>query len=180
MYAVARDGNVVPFAEFKNAFGGAIAIWRILFDRYVEPDDDLGFYGLFRDGIRGLFDLARENKFEPWETVTLMTTCDRVVISIEHVESVASAFEEFDRQHGPAQAGLAFSVGAQAKALRCLLEEREQEGWRGVCWNQTSVNGDSLWYGVQEAPDREDEEPDIRPYNIDRDEGHWFWPETKG
>lgn len=175
MYAVDRDGDVVPFAEFQNAWGGAMAVWRVLFDRYIEAvDNSLGFYGMLTDGMRGLFAQAREGRFEPWETVTLMTTCDRVVISIEHVESVASALEEFDRQHAP-QAGPAFSVGAQAKELRRMLAEHEEKGWRGVCWNQTSVV-DALWCGV---PDVEEDGPEFRPYNIDRDEGHWFWPEPK-
>lgn len=172
MYAVEAGGDVVPFAEFQNAHGGAIAVWRVLAERYLAGTP---FFELLQGGLKELFALAREGKMEPWETVVLMTTCDNVVLPVEHVESVASAFEEFDRHHGDQQReqSYAFSIPDQARELRRMVEEREEEGWRGVCWNQTSVNGDAPWYGVWE----DGEEDESRPYNIDRDDVHWFWPE---
>lgn len=172
MFAVGQNGDVVPFEQFHNAWGSGMAVWQLLSERYLAP---LGhtFFELLRDGVSSLFDLAREGGLEPWEVVVLMTTADRVVIPIEHVESVASAFEKFDEHYGDQMRHKqhAFSIPAQAIALRRMVAEREEGGWRGVCWNQTSV-GDALWGGVYE----DGENGDPRPYNIDRDSSHKVWP----
>lgn len=155
-----------------------MAVWRLLAERHLGGDEGgMAFFMMMNNGLKELFDLARQNKIEPWETVTLMTTCDNVLIPIEHVESVASAFDEFVKRYGPIQESRqhAFSIPDQARELRRMLEEREEKGWRGVCWNQTSVNGDALWYGVNDEEDPDDR----RAYNIDKDSEHWTWPEPK-
>lgn len=192
MYLVDRDGDVVPLATLQNAHGGAMAIWRILAEKR------LGIFGtqftmLLMDGMRPIFQAAREGKFEPWETVTLMTTTDKVIVPTEHVASVASALQKFADEHGPEMEAnnFVFHVGAQAKVLRDYVEQAEKEGWRGVCWNQMSVS-ESLWDGVRLTEEEqtlaveEDGigvsskwEEDSRPYNVNKDnDGHWFWPET--
>lgn len=175
MYLVDRDGDVVPLATLQNAHGGAMAIWRILAEKRLGISG-MRFTMLMMDGMRPIFQGAREGKFEPWETVALMTTTDRVIVPTEHVEAVASALQKFDDEYGSEMRAndYVFHVGAQARALRDYVEKAEENGWRGVCWNQMSVS-ESLWDGVLEEGENEP-----RPYNIDRDAGgHWFWPEDK-
>lgn len=176
MYVANREGDVTLYAEFKNAHGGAMAIWRALSESHLGVKGP-EFMALMMQEFKPLFDLHKQGKLEPWEAVVLTTTYDRVFIPIEHVASVASAFEKFDEVHGFGQheRKLAFSIGEQAKNLRFMLTEIEEKGWRGVCWNQTSVNGDALWYGV---PDERNQN-ERRPYNIDQDDEHWVWPLKK-
>lgn len=173
LYAVQDGGDVMLYETFSNANGGAMAVWRTLAEKYLGG---VSMLSLLMTEMRPVFDLAKKGRLAPWEVVVLLTTYDRVVIPIEHVASVASAFEKFAEEHGPAheERGFAFSIPAQATALKKIAEGAEEAGWRGVCWNQMSV-GDSLWEGVvDEGGDGR------RPYNIDRDSrGHWFWPENE-
>ena len=172
LYTVDRDGDVVEYECFKNAHGGAMSIWRALATRYLGTSG-MDFMMLMMDGMRPLFQAAKDGKLEPWEVVTLMTTYDRVVVPIEHVASVASALDKFGEQYGPSFRAN-FHVPEQAEALKRVADEAEEKGWKGVCWNQMSVS-EALWDGVL---DEGEDEP--RPYNVNKDSnGHWFWPETK-
>lgn len=178
LYTVNPDGDVEIYETFRNAHGGAMSIWRSLVEKYFPGTQ---FMMLMMDGFASLFRLAKEGKMQPWETVTLMTTTDKVLIPIEHVGAVASALEEFVKGYGPQHEvnNHVFTIPAQAQALRRVIEEAEKEGWRGVCWNQMS-GSDALWDGFYEKTLEDGEEfEDRRPYNIDRDEGHWIWPENK-
>ena len=174
LYAVSRDGDVVIYERFSNAHGGAMAIWRILAEKHLQATG-MAFTMMMMSGLKPVFDLAKQGKLAPWETVTLMTTFDKVVIPMEHVASVASALEEFDRTYGPRQReqNYMFTIPEQATALRKVVEEAEAKGWRGVCWNQMS-GSEALWDGI-----REEGEDERRPYNVEKDEGHWYWPENK-
>jgi|GEM_PF-2022892 len=183
MYAVREDGEVVSFAEFANSHGGGMAVWRILIKKYFGVTG-VGLIKMMDGGFKGLFEFQKEGKLQPWEDVVLTTTCDNVIVPIECVETVASAMEVFDDTYGPVERTeqRAFSIGQQAKELRRMLAEREEHGWRGVCWNQTSVNGDALWYGrwVEcsecDSVEREhDEEGENVPYNVDEHDDHWFY-----
>jgi len=169
MYVAGREGDVEPYAEFRNAHGGSMAVWRILSEKYLDAKGP-AFMMLMMQGFKPLFDLHKQGKLEPWEAVVLTTTYDKVFIPIEHIASVASAFEKFVEVHGPSQEGMVFSIPEQAKNLRFLLTEVEEKGWRGVGWNQNSVS-EAIWTGSR------DDEP--VPYNIDRDTKHWVWPENK-
>lgn len=172
MYTAGPSGDVEPYAEFRNAHGGAMAVWRILSEKYLNVKGP-EFMMLMMQGFKPLFDMHKQGKLEPWEAVVLTTTYDRVFIPIEHIASVASAFEKFVEEYGAAQEGMAFSIPEQAKNLRFLLTEVDEKGWRGVGWNQNSVS-DAIWTGEYDK-----EEGDNIPYNVDRDDKHWVWPENK-
>ena len=174
LYTVGRNGDVEIYERFRNAHGGSMAIWRILAEKHLQATG-MAFTMMMMSGLKPVFDLAKKGNLAPWETVTLMTTFDKVVIPIEHVASVASALEKFTEEYGPAQEAqnFIFHIPQQAEALRKVVEEAEEKGWRGVCWNQMSAS-EALWDGI-----REEGEDERRPHNVDKDEGHWYWPENK-
>lgn len=179
LYVIASNGDVEHYCEFKNSWGGAVAIWDLLGKKYTpqprptwaRPEEGV-YFSAFEDGaLDKLFKLAQTpGAMEPWESITMMTTADNVVVPIKHVERVAIAFETFFEHYKAQRVGYAFSVGAQAAALRTILEEGE---WRGVCWNQTTVNA-GVWSRYVTNGDDEDAEGECVPYNIDTMEGHWF------
>lgn len=173
IYAIESNGDVVHRTDLRNSWGGAMAVWTSLSGRHLNGSDPLG--GMM-DGFKSLFALLKTDKLERWEKLVLLTTCDNAVLRAENFMEVADAFERFHEEYRIANEGKVFHARAQAELLRELHREGDEHGWRGVCWNQTSVNGDSPWYGVREEWDEEsdEEEPDPRPYNIDRDEQHWF------
>ena len=152
-----------------------MAIWTSLSARHLSGGD--GFGGMM-DGYKDLFALLKTDKLERWEKLVLLTTCDNAVLKAENFVEVAEAFEKFHEEYKVANEGKVFHMLAQAQILRELHGEGDEHGWRGICWNQTSVNGDALWYGVREEGDEEseeeEEEDEPRPYNLDRDDKHWF------
>ena len=149
-----------------------MAIWRVLAEKYLGTNGP-EFMMLLVQGFKPLFDLHKQGKLEPWEAVVLTTTYDKVFIPIEHIASVASAFEKFVEEYGPSQEGMVFSIPEQAKNLRFMLTEVEEKGWRGVGWNQNSIS-EAIWTG-----EYDEEVGDRIPYNIDRDTKHWVWPKNK-
>jgi hypothetical protein len=155
-----------------------MAIWRIFAEKRLGISG-MSFTMLMMDGMRTIFQAAREGKFEPWETVTLMTTTDKVIVPTEHVASVASALQKFADEHGPEMEAnnFVFHVGEQAKVLRDYVEQSERES----LWDDVQLTEEEHTLAVEEdgigVSSKWSEE--ARPYNVDRDnDGHWFWPET--
>jgi hypothetical protein len=179
LYVVASNGDVESYCEFKNAWGGAMAIWELLGKKYVPqarphwaPSGERDYWSIHAEGaLEKLFKLARTpGVMAPWESTTLLTTADTVVVPIKHVERVALAFETFFKHYEVPRAGYAFSVGAQADALRTILEDGD---WRGVCWNQTTVNS-GIWSRCIASEEDDGTDGECVPYNIDTMKEHWF------
>jgi len=155
-----------------------MAIWTSLSQRHLPGSD--GFGGVM-NGFEDLFALIKTDKLERWEKIVLLTTCDNVMVRAENFIETAEAFEKFHEEYKAPNEGKVFHMKVQADLLRELAGEVEEHGWRAICWNQTSVNGDCPWYGCRTElsedhpeydPDGDNE--DQRPYNIDRDKDHWF------
>lgn len=172
IYTVGADGDVLFHSEFRNSWGGAMAVWGVLSEKYLGWQR----YSLMTKDLQPLWDLNNDGRLEVWERIVLATTLDQVVIDIAHVPTIALAFERFHEHWAPALKGSVFSIGSQAEVLRNIVAEAESEGWRGVCWNQTSVCGDA-WETRGPCGEGEDDlEAGVRAYNIDTDEGHWMYP----
>lgn len=187
LYVVRPDGQVTSYAQFGNAHGGAMAVWRILIEKYFGVTG-VGLIRMMDNNFKELFDLQTRGGLESWEDLVLTTTHDNVIVPIEHVETVAAAMEKFDEVYGPNERAknYAFSIGSQAKELRQILAEREEHGWRGVCWNQTSVSC-PIWSGRWVELSKDDPhygQPDYDqteqvPYNVDEHDDHWFYEPAK-
>lgn len=145
-----------------------MAVWGALSQKYLPGYE--GYKGLV-DGYQKLFDLLKTNKLARWERIVLLTTCTQAVVRAENFGEVAQAMETFYENYKGVLEGKVFHLDKQAEALRQLEEQREEKGWRGVCWNQTTLCG-SAWWVNEESEDDPDGEG--RPYNIDKDDKHWF------
>ena len=154
LYAIARDGSLVEWREYKNSHGSAPAIWSTLAPKYVADVAPLGEHPgphqrhwLFGDApgrpspMQELWKLANEGGMQEFERRACWTTYDRACVRIEDVPLYADALDEFTRVYGPVheRLGYVFHIGAMAADLRSIYQEREENGWRGVAWNQTST-----------------------------------------
>jgi hypothetical protein len=172
IYTVGADGDVLFHSEFRNSWGGAMAVWGVLSEKYLGWQR----YSLMTKDLQPLWDLNNDRRLEVWERIVLATTLDQVVIDIAHVPTIALAFERFHEHWAPALKGTVFSIGAQAEVLRNIVAEAKSKGWRGVCWNQTSVSGGVWEKQVPCDKCKSDSEMEPRAYNIDTDEEHWMYP----
>lgn len=161
-----------------------MAVWTSLSSRHLGGGD--GFGGMM-DGFKDLFALLKTDRLARWERIVLLTTCDNAMVRAENLVECAEAFEKFHEEYKALNEGKVFHAQATAKLLRELAAEVEEHGWQAICWNQTSVNGDSPWYGIwtelEEGDDGYDPDGDNeehRSYNIDRESQHWFvWDELE-
>jgi len=151
IYSVAPNGDVVPFAEVHK-WGGAMAVWMRLAECYLPTPD---VFTLMLQEMRPVIDLLDTDRLAGWERLTLLTTLDRAIVPVPIVEAVADALDQFQEHH--TVPGRLLLVSKQAVELRRLLAEVPEHGWRGACWNQTSVSS-SLWHG----------------YNVDSMDRHWY------
>jgi hypothetical protein len=174
IFAVEKSGDVVGKFDLRNSWGGAMAIWTSLSTRHLSLGSD-GMYSMMSTGMKPLFDLLKTDKLTRWEKIVLLTTSDNAIVKAENFIEVAGAMETFYESYKGLNEGKVFHLDKQAECLRTLHAEIEEHGWRGVCWNQTSVNADSPWYGRYEELEEDGEHYEERvPYNIDRDDKHWF------
>jgi hypothetical protein len=150
LYWFNRRGKLELHAAFENAFRGAMAIWTDLAKTYLFGD------GYMRD-YQPVWNLARSERLEEFERITLMTTFDWVVVRNIEIARVVAAFKSFHHKYPQNHLDQQAIVLGSPKIETCCL---------GICWNQTSVNADA-WLV-------EGKRGDLRPYNLLRDTGHWF------
>lgn len=157
LYFVDQAGDVWLHSEYRNSFRGAMLVWTSMSERYLghEPEYDHGLM----NAMRPVWDLFQNTHVPVEMRIVLGTTFDKVMVKKENFPRLINAFRAFERIIGDG-GNLVLQIPA--------LEELYQEGdCVAVCWNQTSVNCGT--WSVQECEDQES-----RPYNINRDEGHWF------
>lgn len=152
VYGVPKDGGeLVHLGDLRNAFRGAMWIWTELAKKYF-PDDNT--YTAIMGGNK-LWGLINDERLSDTEWYAFVSTFDALIVPNELMDVVADALESFspgtENLHGQA----------------VLLRQAKKDGLRGVCWNQTSVNGDP-W----RMRDDEDEDSE-RYFNIDTDET-WY------
>ena len=170
MHIAGPNGNFEHAVEFRNSFGGAMYVWMEMVDKYLPG------YSPYDDQYKKVWALPKSGRMKRHEVIVMLSTFDNVVVKAENFIAVAEAMEQFYEEQGAAQSNKVCHLHLQAEALRKLDSEREEKGWRAVGWNQTSVNGDSPWYGFQENLDDED---DWTPYNLDKRDLHWFLMEDE-
>jgi len=170
IYSFGKDGNAELTEEVHNAWRGAMAIWRIMEERYLEPlpkpswmgDDDYKERGYSRCGqpfldeehpLKAIWDLWKDSKISETDKIVLGSTFDNVVVMRENIEEIIKAFENFEGET---------SLKEQAEILRDILKDEETIA---IAWNQTSVNGDA-WSNYEE-------EKEQTPYNLLEQTDHW-------
>lgn len=158
IYKIEPDGTVSGYAEARNAWGGAMHIWRTLTEKYLKRDPTEEFLtGGFKD-TWALFDgdtLSERDKY------VLGFTFDGVWVARENCARLAAWLREFYAEHGAGQSAPTLLATADA------LERLAAEDCRGACFNQTSVNSNP-WVVVD--PDKEPDDMDRdRPFVFGRD-----------
>lgn len=160
LYVIEKDGTLSEWTEYRNAHGVAPAIWHSLAAKYVPGVRPLGskdYSGrdyLDREVSRELYRLAKTpGTMADFERRVYWTTHDRTAVSIENLPCYADAFAEFARVYGPdhERVGYVFHLGQMAEDMRKIYDERGEKGWRGVAWNQTSI--ESTWHQQKPTPE---------------------------
>lgn len=173
-----KEGFAVHKEEVQNAWRGAMAIWRILEDKYLPifrtpnipkylKDNEIeGFLGykptrtstMYGDNpISEITSLYHEERLSEIDRIVLATTFDRVLVKKKNFEELIKAFEVFEGNT---------RLLEQAEIIKnyiCI------EDIIAVGWNQTSVSSNLWLYDEYD----EDEEEYI-PYNCLTGEKH-FW-----
>lgn len=168
IYAVVEDGNIEFEAEISNSYRGAMHVWTALAVKYglVKPGEE--GYLLIRPGLMDqVWKLRDDERLSWWERVVLLSTFDKVVILRDDLPRAIEAFRAWAganviiNTNGAQEAS---SIGAQGLTFKRMLER----GFRGACFNQTSVCANPWW-----VYDNSGDEEEGRPFNIDRDTEWW-------
>lgn len=94
-------------------------------------------YVITKDGT--LEEYAEYRNSWEFERRTCWATYDRACLRTSDIPLYAEAMERFANFYESAMEGKVFSIPEQAADMRKIFAEAEANGWRGVCWNQTSV-----------------------------------------
>jgi len=155
IYRVPAAGPVSEHSRYPNSWGSAAYIWVSLCNaHYGLP----GWSSL--PDIQLLWDLAKHPAVPRHQQIALKATFDMVMVRRENLGEVIEAFGMFYRDFPPGDH--ACSIPAQSENLRVLFQDPD---CFAVCWQQTTTCR-YLW----QVPYNEDS----RPYDLARDEGHWF------
>jgi hypothetical protein len=161
IYAITPDGDIELEAKIGNSYRGAMYVWTTLSVKYglVKPGEE--GYLIIRPGLMDrLWKLRDDGRLSWWEKVALISTFDNVVIMRDDMHRLIVALNTWAAQHSEG------SQSQQAWTIRRLLDD--PAGFRGICFNQTSVCANPWWVYDSSGDDEEG-----RPFNIDRDTGWW-------
>lgn len=161
IYAIRPNGEAVDYGDVGGAMACAPLIWSELCGRYLN--DPYGY--LVKKTQDRLWRLFYEpGPISQTDRICLGFTFDDVWVKRENLPGLADALEEFWKGLGKDYVP---TIPAVVEKLRAAIAE----DIRGVCFNQTSVNGNPwevlIW--PEGADTKEDDPSDRRPFNFDRD-----------
>ena len=174
IYKFTKSGNATMFAETRNAWRGAMAVWNIMDEKYLprfipnwavrlgedltkryHRTSDMGSSG--GGAIKEIWDLYKSDKVSETDKIVLGSTFDNVIVYKKDIPKLVETFRKFEGET---------SLKEQAD----ILEEafKKDKNLIAVAWNQTSVNGDA-WINDTEK----DKDDNWKPYNIKKQNKHW-------
>jgi hypothetical protein len=171
IYKFKKDGNAECFAEIRNAYRGAMLVWRIIEKKYLPPyiptwvmGDTSQEYSRASDfagnGLKEVWGLFDAGKLSEVDKIALGSTFDNVVVMKQDLPKTIEAFRVFEGET---------SLKEQADAIE---KELENDGdFIAIAWNQTSVNCDA-WISDETGLDEDGEEIYL-PYNLLKHDKHW-------
>jgi len=170
LYKFKKDGTAEYFAEVKNAFRGASAIWDIIEKRYLPKyipswatNRELPYSRTSdasnRQAMNEIWDLFNSPNISDTDNIVLGSTFDNVIVMKDDIPKLLIAFREFEGET---------SLKEQAD----LIEQTYNidSDLIAIAWNQTSVNSDA-WLSSEFVVNDDDEY--YLPYNLFKHEGHW-------
>lgn len=160
IYSFDRNGDAYPYAEVKNAWRGAMAIWRIMEARHLPPVSCSRLMNPREAGA--VWNLCDDKSVPEHERIVMLSTMDKCLVKKENLARLIEAFRKFEGDT---------SLPEQADILEKLLED---EDCIAVGWNQTSVTV-PFWIRFDEEKDEE------APYNcLHREEHFWLFEDLDG
>lgn len=140
LYYITPTNRIVGYMEFRNSHLGAMNVWINLYrahfeERIMGQQKVLGFlpHGpITNEDYSLLWGLWKNKDIPIYERAILGSTFDMVILEKEHFNRFYDDVMKF---------AVYYSIGTlylQAIAIKKL----SKRNIIGVCWNQTSVNGD--------------------------------------
>lgn len=182
MVSFNKEGIAEDYADIKNAFRGAHAIWGIVEKRYLPifrpsyvpkwiEDEDLESYLKYRpsrliptlnqeehlNNMKEIWNLFHSDKVSRVDKIVLGTTFDKVLVKREDFKELIDAFNSFEGET---------SLKDQAEVIEKMMED---ENIIAVGWNQNSVTSNQ-WI----CAEYDEENEETIPYNCLTGENH-FW-----
>ncbi|KST45400.1 hypothetical protein [Enterococcus durans] len=150
IYAIEKNGDVVPYGSAQNSWLGGMHVWNSLSEKY-----DLGEGMMF--GFDRTWNCFGKGIYEEYEDVVLGSTFDNVIVLKENIDQLLTSFKKYYSVYPNSNFGQQIEVIEAMKADENII---------GVAWCQTSL-ADDLWdYGYDEEKDK------VIPYNIFKGENH--------
>jgi hypothetical protein len=175
IYKFNKEGNAECFAEVRNAFRGAMAIWMSVERRYLPdyipswaigypsgetPTEHTRVADMMGEGLKEIWALFENSKVSEVDKIVLGSTFDNVIVMKKDLPILIKAFREFEGET---------SLKKQAD----LIEEvfKNDQDLLAIGWDQTSVNGDA-WQSDETVLDENNIEI-YSPYNLLKHNKHW-------
>lgn len=172
LFAFDKTGNASKVEDIRNAWLGAMKIWRILESKYLpeyrleyplsdffkreNPDFVPSRTSDMKD-IKEIWELAYDERLLEHERIVLLSTFDNVLVKRENFVRLIEAFRKFEP---------GTSLPEQADVIE---EESMKDDVIAIGWNQTSINADNWeYYDIDEETD------EGIPYNCLSGEKHWW------
>lgn len=143
IFAVKQDDEPVFIGETRNAFRGAMYVWKDMAKRYFG----LGGFPHFDEEMqRRIWNAGNEKPLTEAEMIVLASTMDKAIVAKPGIEKLLVAFEEYGTAHEQS------SISEQAELIRSNIDTI-QDGY-SLAWIQTSVCGDG-WFCEQDEDSEE-------------------------
>jgi hypothetical protein len=172
LYGFGQDGEFGVFAEYKNAWHGAMLIWNSMAERYHTP-----FNLIDEKSMKALWNLADDPKVPIHDRITLATTFDRMVVYAGDFPRLVAALRE-SAKWMPAHC----HITNQANDIEKIMELNDKCSNPdlhiiGVAWNATSVvdtweTGEIRMRKETDEKGRVDEYEESVPYNVNIHKRH--------
>lgn len=146
IYEVTKAGDVVEFAEERNAMAWAPVIWAAFMQWHLP-----GKHWWVESEVQQLWDLVEQGKLGPDQRFLIRLTYDRVWVRRERWPLAVAHLDGFFRRHtnGPGDKyGTDDTIPRMARAIERLAVERPEA--IGFALRGTSVSP-SLWELVDDA-----------------------------
>jgi len=170
MFTVDADQDVNEFASFGNAWGGAMAVWMYLNDKYFppKPGEDEGSYKrsvLNQEHLKKIWSLQKRRDIPAHDVIGLFTTFDGAMVRNEHMSMLADHLDDLYAamvtHYGVEQMEKRVNnIRSQASVLRDIAGD---ETHKAVCWQHNSIT-QNPWWNYKED----------KPYNLNTGTYHWF------
>ena len=169
IYALRRNGDIEQYGDARNAFGGAMHIWMVYAEQLgilpsasgkPEAARDIALGRLLHGGMDDVW--KRYDELPEPDQWVMRSTFDRVLIGKAALPTYLGHLRAFAERH-PSE--------TLREIIAILDRAALDSAVCGVAFNHTSVVHGTWLVPVESA---DDEEVEDRPYNIKRDQGHWW------